>query len=64
MDATLNLYMNLSPEAAVQKVKELVDETRKVGGVFISLWHNETLSDEKQWKGWRAVYEEIIRIAR
>lgn len=63
MDATLNLYMHLSPEEAIVKVKQLIDETKKVNGVFVSLWHNETLSDEKQWKGWRKVYEEIVEWA-
>jgi hypothetical protein len=63
MDATLNLYMKLSPEEALQQVKNLIAETKKVNGVFTSLWHNETLSDEKQWKGWRKIYEEIVEEA-
>jgi hypothetical protein len=63
MDATLNLYMHLSPDEALQKVKNLIAETKKVNGVFTSLWHNETLSDEKQWKGWKKVYEEIVEEA-
>lgn len=63
MDATLNLYMHLSPEQATEKVFELIASVRKVNGVFTSLWHNETLSDEKQWKGWRKVYEDIVQEA-
>lgn len=63
MDATLNLYMNLSPEEATLKVKQLIAEVKKVNGVFTSLWHNETLSDEKQWKGWKNVYENIVEEA-
>ncbi|CAN5426563.1 hypothetical protein BH09BAC5_BH09BAC5_02430 [soil metagenome] len=63
MDATLNLYMHLSPEEAVAKVKNLIEEVRKVNGVFTTLWHNETLSDEKNWKGWKKVYEEIVEEA-
>lgn len=63
MDATLNLYMKLSPEEAVEKVKQLIAETKKVNGVFTTLWHNETLSDEKSWKDWKVVYEEIIKAA-
>lgn len=63
MDATLNLYMKLSPEEAVLRVKEMIAEVKKVNGVFTSLWHNETLSDEKQWKGWKTVYEEIVKAA-
>jgi hypothetical protein len=63
MDATLNLYMHLSPDEAIEKVKQLISVTKKVNGVFTSLWHNETLSDEKQWKGWKRVYEEIVEAA-
>jgi hypothetical protein len=63
MDATLNLYMQLTPDEAFDKVKNLIVEIKKVNGVFTSLWHNETLSDEKQWKGWKKVYEDIIEEA-
>jgi hypothetical protein len=63
MDATLNLYLMLSPEEALARVKTMIAEVKKVNGVFMSLWHNETLSDEKQWKGWKRVYEEIVREA-
>lgn len=63
MDATLNLYMKLSIDQANEKIAEVIEETRKVGGTFVSLWHNETLSDEKDWKGWRAVYESLLERA-
>jgi hypothetical protein len=63
MDATLNLYMKLTPEEALERVKKMIDETRKVNGLFVSLWHNETLSDEKQWKGWKEVYEKLVAYA-
>jgi len=61
MDATLNLYMKLSPEAAIERIKNLSAACREVGGTMMILWHNETLSDDKQWKGWRVVYEESIK---
>ncbi len=63
MDGTLHSYMGLSQEEAIEKVKNLIDETKKVNGVFTTLWHNESLSDEKQWQGWRKVYEEIVEEA-
>ncbi len=63
MDATLNLYMHLTPDDAIETVKQLIREVKNVNGVFMSLWHNETLSDEKQWKGWKRVYEEIVKEA-
>ena len=60
MDATLNLYMKLSQDEAVARVKKIIREVKRVNGDFIFIWHNETLSDDMQWKGWRKVYEEII----
>ncbi len=63
MDATLNYYMKLNPDEAVERVRLLIDEVRQVNGTFMTLWHNETLSDEKQWKGWRHVYDRIVEEA-
>lgn len=60
MDATLNLYMKLSPEEAVNRVNRLTDECRNAGGEMMILWHNETLSESREWQGWRKVYEEVI----
>ncbi len=63
MDGTLKDYMNLTPTDAIEQVKHLISEVRKVNGTFTSLWHNESLSDEKRWKGWRKVYEELLKEA-
>ena len=63
MDGTLNDYMGLTPADAIDQVKALIDEVKKVDGTFISLWHNESLSDQKRWKGWRKVYEQLIEYA-
>lgn len=63
MDGTLRDYMNLSNEDALEKVKKLITEVKNVNGTFILLWHNETLSDEKRWTGWKAIYDEIVNFA-
>ena len=63
MDATLKYYMKFSAENAIEHVKEMVREVKAVDGTFISLWHNETLSEKDQWHGWRKVYEETIKAA-
>ncbi len=64
MDGTLNDYLKLTPADAIIKIKKLMNEVKKVNGTFISLWHNESLSDEKRWKGWRKVYETMLETAR
>jgi hypothetical protein len=63
MDATLRYYLNISPQESIPHIQSLINEVKAVNGTFISLWHNESLSDYKQWKGWRNVYEETVRLA-
>ncbi len=63
MDGTLRDYMKLTPADALLTIKKLIDEVKAVNGTFISLWHNESLSDEQRWKGWRYVYEELLKMA-
>jgi hypothetical protein len=63
MDGTLNNYLKLSPTLAIEKTKEIINKVKQVNGKFIFIWHNETLSDWKEWKGWKNVYEEIIKAA-
>ncbi len=63
MDGTLNNYLKLSPEKAIEKIKLIVAEIKNVNGEFISIWHNETLGDWRDWKGWKNIYEEMIKLA-
>jgi hypothetical protein len=57
MDGTLNEYMELPVDDAQYLVKELMDRVKDVNGTFISLWHNETVSDNRHWDEWKQVYE-------
>jgi len=63
MEGTLKYYMKIQREDAMQKIKPLIDEARAVNGCFISLWHNDTLSNQKTWLGWHAIYEEMVKYA-
>jgi len=56
MDGTLKDYMGLSREQALEIIAELAGEVQKVGGTFVSLWHNHSLSDHGGWKGWKSVF--------
>ena len=57
MDVTLKDYMGLTPEESKEAIKKLMLEVKKVGGTFTALWHNETLGEDKRWKGFREVFE-------
>ena len=63
MDGTLKDYMKLSPADAIDQIRQLVDEVKTVNGTFISLWHNESLSNQQRWTGWLRVYEELLEMA-
>ena len=61
MEGTLKYYLQIEPHEALAHYEKIIEEVKKVNGTFISLWHNETLSDQGEWKGWRAVFEGMIR---
>ena len=63
MDIALKQYLRLSPEQAIEKTGELISKVKKVNGTFMSLWHNESLSDRGVWQGWRRVFEEVVKMA-
>jgi hypothetical protein len=63
MDGTLNEYLKLSPNEAIEKINKIISEIKKVNGTFISLWHNSSLSEQKQWKEWTEVYVKLISSA-
>lgn len=60
MDGTLCDYMKLRPDEAAEVIRELISEVKAVEGEFVMLWHNESLSNQARWKGWRSVYESIF----
>jgi hypothetical protein len=62
MDATMQYYLKLGPTEAIEAMRPLIEETKNFNGLFVSLWHNSSLSEDKEWKGWRQVYEEMLEM--
>jgi hypothetical protein len=63
MDVTLKNYLHLTPEGATERLKGLIATTKRVGGTFTTLWHNDNLAEINDWKGWRVVYERLLKDA-
>jgi len=61
MDTGLRQYLGLNPDEALEKILSLADKVRKTGGTFITLWHNESLSEWKEWTGWSEVYRQMVK---
>ncbi|MDP4222457.1 MAG: polysaccharide deacetylase family protein [Bacteroidota bacterium] len=61
MDVTLTGYKKLTPDSARDTFSNLISQTRKVGGLFISIWHNTTLLDNEECRAWREVFEYMLK---
>ncbi len=63
MDTTLNDYLGLTPKQSLGRIRDIQNEVKAVNGSFITLFHNESLSGYKRWKGWQRVYETMLKTA-
>lgn len=63
MDTTLNDYMRLTPKQSLGKIRDLKNEVKSVEGTFVTLFHNESLSNYQRWRGWKRVFASMLKIA-
>lgn len=64
MDSAMKNYMELSPAAALDAIRDLLQQMHETGGVFTTVWHNHSLSDTEDWEGWKTVFETTPEIVR
>ena len=64
MDSALKDYLKLSPEYAIEKIEVLMGKTAAVGGLFMCVWHNSSITDLGQWKGWREVLRHTVKFSK
>ncbi len=62
MDGTLNEYMGLSIDESKNVIWKLYSEVLRFGGDFVFIWHNETIGDYGNWKGWRQILEYTLSL--
>ena len=61
MDVTLSDYKKLEPDSSRGLILKAINETKRVGGVFVSIWHNTSLLDNQECRGWREVFEFMLK---
>ncbi len=64
IDSTLNDYMKLTAKQSLGKIRDLKNEVKSVNGVFVTVFHNESLSNYQRWKGWKRVYNSMLKIVK
>lgn len=60
MDVTLKNYLGYDTNQASAHLKSMIETARLYHCQFSTLWHNESLSEYAEWKGWKKVYERLI----
>lgn len=63
MDAGLKDYNGLDAGAAIKEIKNIIENVENVNGLFVCLWHNESLGSKKTWMNWKVTYKEMIDYA-
>ncbi|MGH2647917.1 MAG: polysaccharide deacetylase family protein, partial [Ginsengibacter sp.] len=47
-------------EKILESIDRLIREVKNVGGTFISIWHNHTVSDTDEYRSWRNIHSKMI----
>ena len=64
MDVALKHGLQLTPtEEAMQVIKNIIDQVKNVNGELVTIFHNESLSEDRHWAGWSGLYGLILREA-
>ena len=61
MDITPMFYRKETPNQAIVSINKMIQSVSDVGGLFVSLWHNDSLSETDRWLGWRKVYANMLK---
>ena len=61
MDVTLKDYLGLSYKKSFEVIMDLAKEVAQVKGTFITLFHNETLSNKGKWFRWNKLYIAMLK---
>ncbi len=61
MDVCFKDYLKIRPEIALIKIKKMISSIKNVNGLFVSLWHNEMLTNAENNVGWRFVFEQMLK---
>ena len=57
MDGVLNDKLKYNTENSSKLISKITQHVKNVNGSFNAVWHNESLSNQDRWNGWRRVFE-------
>ncbi|MEO6453298.1 MAG: polysaccharide deacetylase family protein [Ginsengibacter sp.] len=60
MESSFINYLQVPPHKALERILKILEEVKNVNGAFISIWHNDSLSETNMYKGWKEVHDKMI----
>lgn len=63
MDTAYRDYLKYRPEDALIHMETMLEEVKKVSGLFIFVWHDRSFAPWPEFKGWRSVFIELLKLA-
>jgi hypothetical protein len=61
IETTLRYNNKADSKNASEFAKPIIDQVKKYNGELVSVFHNDTLGTEPEWKDWKNVYESFVR---
>ena len=61
MDANFMNDKISAREKIMENITGLIHQVKEVNGTFISIWHNHTVSETEEFKGWRYIHDQMIQ---
>lgn len=64
MEVTGRFYQGLSPKHFLEKAHHLAKESKKSASGLRVIWHNSNLSHLGGWRGWKAIYPNMLDLIK
>jgi hypothetical protein len=61
--ADIHFFNDTEPDnsGAKELITDIINESRNIGGTFVSIWHNTSLHDSAGWEKWKDLFEFTIK---
>ena len=63
MDSQYFDYKKMTAKAAVPAMLEMMEEVKKVSGLFVFIWHDRSFAHWPEYDGWKSAFETIVKAA-
>lgn len=63
MDTQYRDYKKLDANSATKAMIEMMEEVKKVSGMFVFVWHDRSFAPWPEYDGWKSAFETIVKTA-